>query len=202
MAWAENPETAAAGKAAAEEFAAQVKRRSEAAMTPFERKLIGVLEDVRDALQSPAAGPVLATVRDGTSFEACARIRHHLPKGSVLTGEGGPIVDVRPLGGNPVVSVPTVETAAGPVADPDGYFALLLDAQPEVLREAIDGAAEALRETYPNIVSPRMLAEVAIDAALMVAAAIETSVVPPTTTDGAAGGDVPPIPPADTPTSP
>ncbi len=205
MPWGPDPAVEAAAAAAQAEIDARMLRAEErhanAKMSPFERNLLGVLEDIRDALQNPSPRPLLVTVDPAASDDLCDRIRAKLPEGSMLTGPNYPILDVRPLAGVPVVNN-VVETAAGPVADPNGYFATLLDAPPEVLGEVLDGAAEALRENYPNIISPRMLAEVVIDAALTVAAAIETSVVPPTTTDGAAGGDVPPIPPADTPTSP
>ncbi len=184
MAWGQDPAVeaaaAAAGAEAAERLKAGIEAHANAKMSPFERNLLGVLEDIRDALQS----------RQHTTLPV-----------------GGYSLDTFPAGR--VFALPTVtnvvELRSGPVADPDGHFAQLLDAPAEVLGEALDGAAEALLENFAAIGEvplARRIAEVAIEAALMVAAAIETSVVPPTTTDGAAGGDVPPIPPADTPTSP
>ncbi|MCT7372741.1 hypothetical protein [Mycolicibacterium llatzerense] len=218
MGWARDPSVAAAAAEAEEQLQRRLDAQENAKMTPFERKLIGVLEDIRDTLQAPPLPPVLATIDPATPGEVRHRIQRSLPPGSLLTGPNSPILDVRPLGGYSLASIPTdrlfavpptvtnvVDMAGGPVADPDGHFAPLLDAPPEVLGEALDGAAEALLENFPAIGderAARRFAEVALDAALTVAAAIETSVVPPTTTDGAAGGDVPPIPPADTPTSP
>lgn len=182
MAWAEDPAIAAAAAEAEAQLQRRLDAQENAKMTPFERNLLGVLEDIRDALQSPPR------LLDGDT-------------------QGGYSLDTFPAGR--VFALPTVtnvvELRSGPVADPDGHFAQLLDAPAEVLGEALDGAAEALLENFAAIGEvplARRIAEVAIEAALMVAAAIETSVVPPTTTDGAAGGDVPPIPPADTPTSP
>ncbi|WP_061000164.1 hypothetical protein [Mycolicibacterium mucogenicum] len=187
MAWAQDPAVeaaaAAAGAEAAERLAAGIEAHTNAKMSPFERKLIGVLEDIRDALQSP---PLLieGDPQGGYSLST-------IPTGRLFA--------------MPTSVTNVVDLAAGPVTDPDGHFAALLDAPPEVLGEVLDGAADALLENFPAIGderAARRFAEVALDAALTVAAAIETSVVPPTTTDGAAGGDVPPIPPADTPTSP
>lgn len=208
MPWGPDPAVEAAAAAAQAEIDARMLRAEErhanAKMSPFERNLLGVLEDIRDALQNPSPGPLLVTVDPAASDDLCDRIRAKLPEGSMLTGPNYPILDVRPLAGVPVVNN-VVELAAGPVADPMGYFAPLLDAPPEVLGEVLDGAAESLLENFVSIgeqALARRIAEAAIEAALIVAAAFETSVVPPTTTDGAAGGDVPPIPPADTPTSP
>jgi hypothetical protein len=62
MAWGADPATERAAQEAAAQAQEAINRRldaeAEKRLTPFERKLLGVMEDVRDALTaSPAAGP-------------------------------------------------------------------------------------------------------------------------------------------------
>ncbi|QEA10815.1 hypothetical protein [Mycobacterium phage Weirdo19] len=61
MGWADDPAKVRAAQEAEEEAREQIARRLDAEankrLTPFERKLLGVLEDIRDGLAAPAAGP-------------------------------------------------------------------------------------------------------------------------------------------------
>ncbi|ORA24940.1 hypothetical protein [Mycobacterium aquaticum] len=184
MGFAPDPDKVRAAEEAQAEAEAAIRRRldahASAAMSPYERKLIGVLEDIRDAIQSPPVGPVLAVCEPGTSRSSLAQIQRALPPGSLITGPNGPIIDVYPLAGGPgtatgLDAVPTdphiVETAAGPVADPDGYFAKLLDANPDLLGEAIKAAALKLTTALElDTGQAAQLAEVAIESALQWAA--------------------------------
>ncbi|WP_319456920.1 MULTISPECIES: hypothetical protein [unclassified Mycobacterium] len=224
MGWGPNPiEEAAAEKAQAEAIDAAERKP----VTPFERKLLGLIEDVRDAIAAPRpAGPLLVTLASNTPMEIADRIRARLPEGSLLTGENGAILDVRPI------------YASAPATTEDG-LARLADAAPTDLGRAVEAAAAALRGVDPwllrgyNTISFEDLAEAAIDAALQAALnppqqgadarsggpkptaggghpsapgddvrasapALQTSDGQDEPEDGAAGGD--PLPPADNPT--
>ena len=225
MSYAPDPAAQRAAQEAQDEAEAAIRRRLDAQATaslkPFERKLLGVLEDIRAAMQSPDPGPLLVTVDPAASDELCRRLRAKLPEGSLLTGPNYPILDVRPLAGVPVVEVTNVvDRPYGPVADPDGLMTRadldatvcrtcglseLLDAAPDDLGEAIEAAAEALATTPGTTFRGRpmseveRLAEVAIDAALKWVA-IRDSKTPSDRAevqDGAAGGDQ--YPPAEHP---
>ncbi|MDM2446277.1 hypothetical protein PP556_14780 [Mycobacteroides abscessus] len=213
MSYAPDPAAQRAAQEAQDEAEAAIRRRLDAQATaslkPFERKLLGVLEDIRDAVQSPDPGPLLVTVDPAASDELCHRLREKLPEGSILTGPNYPILDVRPLAGVPVVEVTNVvDRPYGPVADPNGYLTRadvdatvcricglseLLDAAPGDLGEAIEAAAEALSLAAPGTPTSVVehYAEVAIDAALKWVA-IRDSKTPSDRAevqDGAAGGD-------------
>ncbi|OCB46656.1 hypothetical protein A5721_10710 [Mycobacterium vulneris] len=222
MSYAPDPAAQRAAQEAQDEAEAAIRRRLDAQATaslkPFERKLLGVLEDIRDAMQSPDPGPLLVTVDPAASDELCQRLRAKLPEGSLLTGPNYPILDVRPLAGVPVVEVTNVvDRPYGPVADPDGLMTRadldatvcrvcglseLLDAMPDDLGEAITAAAAAIAAAAPGTPTSAVehYAEVAIDAALKWVAhrdADETPSDRAEVQDGAAGGDQ--YPPAEHP---
>jgi hypothetical protein len=198
MGWAPDPAKQQAADEAEREAQEAIARRldahADAKLSPFERKLLGLLEDVRDAIKAPGAGPVLATLDPNARVEAIAAIKRALPEGSIITGPNGPILDVTPLAGVPVVN-------SAPAAELDG----LLDAEPTELGRAIEAAARALFDAFPAFRDDltasgfERLAEVAIEAALASAARKTSPGQDAAEEDGAAGGDSPPIPPADNP---
>ena len=116
MGWAPNPldERAAqeAAAAAAEQARARDKAVASQPMSPYQRKLIGVLEDIRDRLQPLVGPPVYYQVLD------------------------------------------------------DG-LTRLVDAPPADMRAAVKAAAIAIWAHFPTISDSDMVAEIAIDAALM-----------------------------------
>ncbi len=187
MAWAPDPATeAAAAKAQAEAEAAITARLDAEAskrLNPFERKLLGVLEDLRDAMNAP--GPVLAVCDPSTEQSVLAAIQRALPPGSLVTGPNGPILDVHPM--------------AAP--RPAGRVEGLLDADPDELGRAIEAGGRALFDAFPALREDytragfEKFAEVAIEAALHAAAQtgrIQTPGGQAAAADGAAGGDRPP----------
>lgn len=213
MSYAPDPAAQRAAQEAQDEAEAAIRRRLDAQATaslrPFERKLLGVLEDIRDAVQSPDPGPLLVTLDPSTSGELRRQVLDRLPEGSLITGPNYPIRDVRPLAGVPVVEVTNVvDRPYGPVADPDGLMtradldatvcrvcglSALLDATPDDLGEAITAAAAAIASAAPATPTSTVehYAEVAIDAALKWVAHRddETPSDRAEVQDGAAGGD-------------
>lgn len=211
MSYAPDPAAQRAAQEAQDEAEAAIRRRLDAQATaslkPFERKLLGVLEDIRDAMQSPDPGPLLVTIDPAASNELCERVRAKLPEGSLLTGPNYPILDVRPLAGVPVTNVTNLVDRDALDATVCRVCGLseLLDATPDDLGEAIAAAAEALATTPGTAFRGRpmseveWLAEVAIDAALKWVA-IRDSKTPSDRAevqDGAADGDQ--YPPAEHP---
>ncbi len=200
MSYAPDPAAQRAAQEAQDEAEAAIRRRLDAQATaslkPFERKLLGVLEDIRDAVQSPDPGPLLVTVDPSASDELCHRLREKLPEGSILTGPNYPILDVRPLAGVPVTNVTNLvdrDALDGTVCRVCG-LSELLDAAPDDLGEAIEAAAEALSLAAPGTPTSVVehYAEVAIDAALKWVALNlddETPSDRAEVQDGAAGGD-------------
>lgn len=192
MAWAPDPTAQRAAQEAEAEAQAAIARRLDAEadkrMTPFERKLLGVVEDMRDAIANPTPGPWLVTCDPRARAEVLERIRAALPAGSLITGPNGPILKVEPVG-------------------PAPRLAPLLDAPPAELGNALDAAEMAVAGIYGDATGPtgyRRLAEAAIEAAL--AALVEADLDRHFQTspgqeaavgDGAAGGGV--TPPAEYP---
>ncbi|KLI05833.1 MULTISPECIES: hypothetical protein [Mycolicibacterium] len=198
MSYAPDPAAQRAAQEAQDEAEAAIRRRLDAQATaslkPFERKLLGVLEDIRDAVQSPDPGPLLVTIDPAASNELCERVRAKLPEGSLLTGPNYPILDVRPLAGVPITNVTNL-------VDRDALDATicrvcglseLLDAAPDDLGEAITAAAAAIASAAPGTPTSAVehYAEVAIDAALKWVAHRddETPSDRAEVQDGAAGG--------------
>lgn len=199
MSYAPDPAAQRAAQEAQDEAEAAIRRRLDAQATaslkPFERKLLGVLEDIRDAVQSPDPGPLLVTLKPDTDAELRHRLLRHLPKGSVLTFPDDQILDVRPLAGVPVTNVTNLVDRDALDATVCRVCGLseLLDASPDDLGEAIEAAAEALSLAAPGTPTSVVehYAEVAIDAALKWVA-IRDSKTPSDRAevqDGAAGGD-------------
>lgn len=211
MSYAPDPAAQRAAQEAQDEAEAAIRRRLDAQATaslrPFERKLLGVLEDIRDAVQSPDPGPLLVTLDPSTSGELRRQVLDRLPEGSLITGPNYPIRDVRPLAGVPVTNVTNLvdRDALDATVCRSCGLSELLDAAPDDLGEAIEAAAEALATTPGTTFRGRpmseveRLAEVAIDAALKWVA-IRDSKTPSDRAevqDGAAGGDQ--SPPAEHP---
>lgn len=211
MGYAPDPAAQRAAQEAQDEAEAAIRRRLDAQATaslkPFERKLLGVLEDIRDAMQSPDPGPLLVTLAPDIEAEHRHRLLALLPEGSMVTGPNYPILDVRPLAGVPVTNVTNLVDRDALDATVCRVCGLseLLDAAPDDLGEAIEAAAEALATTPGTTFRGRpmseveRLAEVAIDAALKWVA-IRDSKTPSDRAevqDGAAGGDQ--YPPAEHP---
>lgn len=207
MGYAPDPAAQRAAQEAQDEAEAAIRRRLDAQATaslrPFERKLLGVLEDIRDAVQSPDPGPLLVTIDPAASDELCQRIRAKLPEGSLLTGPNYPILDVRPLAGVPVTNVTNLVDRDALDATVCRVCGLseLLDAAPDDLGEAITAAAAAIASAAPGTPTSAVehYAEVAIDAALKWVAHrdAETPSDRAEVQDGAAGGDQ--YPPAEHP---
>lgn len=207
MAYAPDPAAQRAAQEAQDEAEAAIRRRLDAQATaslrPFERKLLGVLEDIRDAVQSPDPGPLLVTIDPAASDELCQRIRAKLPEGSLLTGPNYPILDVRPLAGVPITNVTNLVDRDALDATVCRVCGLseLLDAAPDDLGQAITAAAAAIASAAPGTPTSAVehYAEVAIDAALKWVAHRDDETPSDRTEvqDGAAGGDQ--YPPAEHP---
>uniref|UniRef100_A0AAU8GN15 Uncharacterized protein n=1 Tax=Mycobacterium phage JustASigh TaxID=3158894 RepID=A0AAU8GN15_9CAUD len=199
MGYAPDPAAQRAAQEAQDEAEAAIRRRLDAQATaslrPFERKLLGVLEDIRDAVQSPDPGPLLVTIDPAASDELCQRIRAKLPEGSLLTGPNYPILDVRPLAGVPITNVTNLVDRDALDATVCRVCGLseLLDAAPDDLGEAITAAAAAIASAAPGTPTSAVehYAEVAIDAALKWVAHRddETPSDRAEVQDGAAGGE-------------
>ena len=199
MGYAPDPAAQRAAQEAQDEAEAAIRRRLDAQATaslrPFERKLLGVLEDIRDAVQSPDPGPLLVTIDPAASDELCQRIRAKLPEGSLLTGPNYPILDVRPLASVPITNVTNLVDRDALDATVCRVCGLseLLDAAPDDLGEAITAAAAAIASAAPGTPTSAVehYAEVAIDAALKWVAHRddETPSDRAEVQDGAAGGD-------------
>lgn len=207
MSYAPDPAAQRAAQEAQDEAEAAIRRRLDAQATaslkPFERKLLGVLEDIRDAMQSPDPGPLLVTVAPDIEAEHRHRLLALLPEGSMVTGPNYPILDVRPLAGVPVTNVTNLvdrDALDATVCQVCG-LSELLDAQPADLGEAITAAAVAIASAAPGTPTSAVehYAEVAIDAALKWIAHRddETPSDRAEVQDGAAGGDQ--YPPAEHP---
>lgn len=181
MGWAPDPAKVQAAEEAEREAQEAIARRldaqAEAKLSPFERRLLGLIEDLADAVKAPGAGPVLATIDPATPHEVADRIFSLLPEGSLMTGPEGPILDVKPLAGAPTSSLDAI-----------------LDAPAATLQIAITNAARALVVVFRgqdlNTVAPSLIAEVVIEAALH-AAAQQTPVGQDAHDGGAAAGDSP-----------
>ena len=199
MGYAPDPAAQRAAQEAQDEAEAAIRRRLDAQATallrPFERKLLGVLEDIRDAVQSPDPGPLLVTIDPAASDELCQRIRAKLPEGSLLTGPNYPILDVRPLAGVPITNVTNLVDRDALDATVCRVCGLseLLDAAPDDLGQAITAAAAAIASAAPGTPTSAVehYAEVAIDAALKWVAHRddETPSDRAEVQDGAAGGE-------------
>ncbi|MCG5431194.1 hypothetical protein LV457_02675 [Mycobacterium sp. MYCO198283] len=195
MAFAPDPAKERAAQEAEAEARAAIDRRLEAEatkrMNPFERRLLGVLEDLRDAIAAPE--PVLAVCEPNTPSSVLKAIQSALPPGSLVTGPNGPIISA--------YRIAPAATAAQPPKPPPLSLDALLDAPAPQLVAAIKAGGEAIVERYPHFrhtdgKTPLDIAQAAIEGALRFAAAM-TSDGPATAAGGAAGGD--PLPPADHP---
>ncbi len=198
MAYGPDPAAQRAAEEAQAEAEAAIRRRLDAQATaslkPFERKLLGVLEDIRDAVQSPDPGPLLVTLAPEIEAEHRNRLLALLPEGSLVTGPNYPILDVRPLAGVPVTNVTNLvdrDALDATVCQVCG-LSELLDATPDDLSEAITAVAGAIAAVAPVNADEHHLAEVAIDAALKWVAHRDSDETPSDRAevqDGAAGGD-------------
>lgn len=198
MAYGPDPAAQRAAEEAQAEAEAAIRRRLDAQATaslkPFERKLLGVLEDIRDAVQSPDPGPLLVTLAPEIEAEHRHRLLALLPEGSLVTGPNYPILDVRPLAGVPVTNVTNLVDRDALDATVCSVCGLseLLDATPDDLSEAITAVAGAIATAAPVNADEQHLAEVAIDAALKWVARRDSDETPSDRAevqDGAAGGD-------------
>lgn len=172
---------------AAEEAAREAREVAEnRPMSPFERKLIGVLEDIRDNIGHPLPAPLPGAA---------------LPEARVsVTRPDGTVQDF-----GPGVYLTTVDP------DPLGP---LLDSPPAVLTRSIQAGGRALSNSFPmfredlTATGFEKFAEVAIEAALHEAASDrsapewrvggppDTSTVQQSSGDEPAGGEPPERPPA------